>query len=121
MFGLLSYRHDGGSGGKHMDNNGIILNEAVLSGFFTQEEVDGLVSSGEYIPFHTFSTWKRMGFVPRKGSHGWETRLWRKKPAKKDDGEDDAATNEAGYYLAKSFLFHISQCDRLQEDEPCRN
>ena len=98
-----------------MNNMQIIAQEAVASGLFTKQDIEGLLDEGRDIPFHTFSVWKSRGLVPRKGSHGWETRLWKRK-VKKDGGDKNATKEDGeGFYLAKSFLFHIDQCEPIQE------
>ena len=100
-----------------MNNSEIIANEAVASGFFTETEIEELTRSGQDIPFHTFAGWKARRMVPKSGSHGWETRLWKKKNQKKpgEEAAPDLDKNE-GFYLAKSFLYHISQCEEVKED-----
>ena len=100
-----------------MNNTQIIANEAVASGFFTEEEVAELVEEGKDIPFHTFAVWKAAGFVPKAGTHGWECRLWRKKNTKSNVDENEATEEERKreFYLTKSFLFHISQVQRLEK------
>ncbi len=90
------------------------MQEAVASGYCTPEEVEKLTADGKDIPFHTFAYWKNRGLVPKEGSHGWETKLWRRKNVNhicKAD-EDDDIKNQ-GFYLQKAFLFHISQCEPL--------
>ena len=103
-----------------MNNMGIIAKEAVASGFFTEEEVVNLIEEGEDIPFHTYAVWKKMfGMVPKAGTHGWETRLWRRKN-KKDDIEEKETSDDdkkRDFYLTKSFLFHISQVEKIKEDK----
>ena len=99
-----------------MNNSQIIMNEAVASGYCTPEEVERLLSDGKDIPFHTFAAWKKQGLVPKEGSHGWETRLWRKKKLNPADNADTELKNQ-GFFLQKSFLFHISQCEELKEND----
>ena len=99
-----------------MNNSQIIMNEAIESGYCTLEEIEQLLAEGKDIPFHTFSAWKKQGLVPKEGSHGWETRLWRRKKLSPSAKADTEIKNQ-GFYLQKSFLFHISQCEELKEDE----
>ncbi len=104
-----------------MNNATIIANEAVASGFFTEEQIDELISEGQDIPFHTYSIWKKyFGMVPKKGSHGWECKLWRKKDRKSDVKEDDISEEERkrDFYLTKSFLFHSSQVETIADQSP---
>lgn len=98
-----------------MNNRKIIKQEAVASGFFSEDEVKDLIEQNRDIPFHTYSVWRsRYGLVPKKGEHGWQTKLWKHKQ-KKVLEEEDSGKKE--FYLAKSFLFHISQCAKEDEDE----
>ena len=99
-----------------MNNSQIIMQEAVASGYCSQEEVEKLAAEEKDIPFHTFSGWKKHGLVPKEGSHGWETRLWRRKKLS-PSAKADAEIKNQGFFLQKSFLFHISQCEELKEDE----
>ncbi len=100
-----------------MNNAQIIMNEAVASGYCTPEEVEQLLADGKDIPFHTFATWKKKGLVPKEGTHGWQTRLWRKKALNPSDPGSSDVKNQ-GFYLQKSFLFHISQCEEIKEEVP---
>lgn len=108
-----------------MNNMQIIVNEAIASGFFSKEEIKGLIESGKDIPFHTYAVWKSMGFVPMAGTHGWECRLWRKKKNKKEVDEKEMAEvtddeQKRDFYLTKSYLFHISQVEKMNLDnETC--
>ena len=101
-----------------MNNIQIIIRDAVASGYFTEDEVGRLLSEGKDIPFHTYAIWKARGMVPKKGSHGYETMLWRKKGKKPDDADNSEVCEEKdGFYLTKSYLFHISQCERCTEEQ----
>ena len=104
----------GGKDKNNMNNSQIIMNEAIESGYCTPEEVEQLVADGKDTPFHTFAAWKKQGHVPKEGSHGWETRLWRKKKLNPSDKADSEIKNQ-GFFLQKSFLFHMSQCEALKE------
>lgn len=102
-----------------MNNAEIICNEAIASGFYTQEEVEELLSEGLMPEMHTFAVWKsQFNMVPRVGQHGWECRLWRRKN-KKDDIEEQQEASEKDknkdFYLTKSFLFHISQVEKIKD------
>ncbi len=101
-------------------NSEIIAKEAVASGYYTEDEVAALIAEGKDIDFHTFSVWKkRYGLVPKKGTKGWEAKLWR---IKKDRATENGNTapedgQDSQFYLAKSFLFHKSQCVAISEEE----
>lgn len=100
-----------------MTNAEIICNEAVASGFYTEEEVEELLSDGEMPKLHTYAFWKSIGFVPVAGSHGWPCKLWLKKKSKSEIDEQEASEEERkrDFYLTKSFLFHISQVQKIEE------
>ncbi len=99
-----------------MNNSQIIQNEAVASGYMSAEEVERLISEGKEIPFHTFATWKQRGMIPKEGSHGWQTKLWRKRRDRRTDSSTGEVMDQ-GFFLQKCFLFHISQCEELKERE----
>lgn len=106
----------GEKGYKHMNNSQIIMNEAVASGYMSSEEVERLLSDGKDIPFHTYAGWKQRGLIPKEGTHGWETKLWRKKPVSPSAPSNGRIGNQ-GFYLQKSFLFHVSQCEEIKDHE----
>ncbi len=101
-----------------MNNATIICAEAVASGFYTEQEIEKLADAGKMPDFHTYNTWKTLGMVPKRGSKGWQCRLWRKKDKRSDVKEEDVSENELKhqFYLTKSFLFDKSQCELLKED-----
>lgn len=104
-----------------MNNAMIIANEAVASGFYTEEEVKKLISEGRDIQFHTCAVWRdRYNMVPVKGSRGWETWLWRKKNKNSRTDKEESEKSEIGidFYLARSFLFHITQCRPISSENP---
>ena len=78
----------------------------VAAGYMTQAEVDNCIREGIDIPFHTRSVWKKHGMLPRKDERGWETKLWRKR-LRKGKVSDDLDQ----YYLVRSVLYHMSQCE----------
>ena len=90
-----------------MNNDAIIMQEALASGFFTEEELQSFLETGQEIPFHTYAVWKRKGMVPKAGSHGWQTRLWKRKSGMDEGFESD----NNRFFLTKSFLFHETQCE----------
>lgn len=101
-----------------MKNDEIIANEAVYSGFFTEDEVKRIISEGRDLPFHTYGTWKNhFNMIPKRGTHGWSTKLWRHRMVSDNDKE----SNENGqYYLTKATLFHISQVEPIQSNQPVK-
>ncbi len=101
-----------------MNNSQIIINEAIASGYYTKEQIEELAAEGKMPEFHTYAIWKNVfGMVPKRGSKGWETRLWRRKNKKPDTEEESEGSDlNKSFYLTKSFLFHISQMEKLQEE-----
>ncbi len=98
-----------------MNNANIIIQAALNAGFYTESEMEALLEEGKMPEFHTYAIWKQMGLCPRKGTHGYETRLWRKKDKKSDINEEEVNEEERNcdFYLTKAFLFHISQCEPI--------
>lgn len=66
---------------------------------------------------HTFSKWKSMGRVVKKGEHAlFETSLWKFKVRAKDVEETEDVQIEHGkMFLAKAFLFGKSQTEVLED------
>lgn len=107
-----------------MNNDEIIANVAISKGLLTPDEINDLLESGKEIPLHTFHGWeeagKREGITYRikKGEHGIETKLWKKKLKKKSeaDGENQNTDDDQdGFYLAKAYLFWKDQVE-VKED-----
>ena len=90
-----------------MTNSQII--EGVARSIYGNEAVDSMISSGTEIPLHTVQGWNARGsYRVKKGEHGVETKLWKKKkPKDTDDGDIDQ-----GFYLAKAYLFTINQVEK---------
>ena len=95
-----------------MNNANIIIQAAIQAGYYTESEMKSLLEEGKVPEFHTYAVWKQMGLCPKKGEHGYEIRLWRKKVKRCDAKEVDIGEEENGreFYMTKAFLFHISQC-----------
>ena len=90
-----------------MTNTQII--EGVARSIYGDEVVDNMISSGMEIPLHTVQGWNSRGsYRVKKGEHGIETRLWKKKTAKDTDDEG----TDQGFYLAKSYLFTSMQVEK---------
>ena len=85
-----------------MTNREIIMGECALRGI--TEEV------------HTFSKWKSMGRIVKKGEHAlFDTTLWKFKARAKDIEEDKEVQVENGkMFLAKAFLFGKSQTEVMK-------
>ena len=90
-----------------MTNSQII--EGIARDVYGDDAVDNMIRSGIEIPLHTAQGWNMRGsYRIRKGEHGIETKLWKKKVAKE---LDDEGTNQ-GFYLAKSYLFTSMQVEK---------
>ncbi len=99
-----------------MNNTELIIREAVASGYYTEEQIDNMIAEGRMPDFHTYNTWKTLGMVPKLGSKGWECRLWRKKDKKNGVREENPSEElKHQFYLAKSFLFDVTQCEPIKE------
>ena len=89
-----------------MNNEQIIANIAIESGYLTPERVEELINDGQEIPLHTLQGWAHRGFDIKKGEHGIEARIWRKRD--KNKKEDNEVENR-DFYLTKAFLFTADQ------------
>ncbi len=84
-----------------MNNAQIIM--AIATSLYGEKCVTGLVSNGVEIPLHTAKGWADRGYRIKKGEHGIETRLWKKKRGIEGDDIQNP------YYKAKAFLFTADQ------------
>lgn len=107
-----------------MTNEEIIAGVAISSGIYTEEEVNEMLEDGREIPLHTLQGWsvrgKRIGktIKIKKGEHGIETRLWKKKDEKVKDEVEPVNEQEQlnrKFYLAKAYLFTKEQIEILAE------
>lgn len=103
-----------------MTNEEIIADVAISEGLYTEEEVNEMLEEGRELPLHTLQGWsargKRIGktIKIKKGEHGIETRLWKKKEKKvKDEAEsvDEQDLLNRKFYLAKAYLFTKDQIE----------
>ena len=93
-----------------MTNSQII--EGVARSVYGDEAVDSMIRSGVEIPLHTVQGWNSRGpYRVKKGEHGIETKLWKKKTGKNNDDED----TDQGFYLVKSYLFTEMQVEKLEQ------
>ena len=109
-----------------MTNEEIIVEAALASGLYTEEQVAAIMEAGGELPLHTFATWKEKRFVPRKGSKGLKVRLWRHRVKKEAGDVSDPDTlnpfdlnapdpEKGGYYMVTAALFDVSQVQRIKE------
>ena len=101
-----------------MTNQQIIAD--IATSIYGEDAVMTMLENGEDIPLHTVKGWAARGpFKVKKGEHGLETRLWKKRK-KKDAAQDDEEKNAEGgtnrdFYMAKSFLFRADQVEKVAE------
>lgn len=85
-----------------MKNEEII--EKIAREVYGDEAVDTM---GEDLPLHTVKGWKARSYNVKKGEHGIECKLWRKKG--KSEGLNDQ------FYLSKCFLFTKDQVELIEK------
>lgn len=94
-----------------MNNQQII--EQAATAIWGEQAVQEMIASGKGIPLHTAQGWKSLGdYYVRKGEHGLQVRLWRKKKGKIAQAGCDEA--EGSFYLAKAFLFREDQMVKVE-------
>lgn len=80
--------------------------------------VQDMIIKGKDIPLHTLQNWSDRGYRVKKGEHGIETRLWKKRKSKDVLEEDaDQISNNNNFYLTKAFLFRGDQVIKIDESE----
>lgn len=112
-----------------MNNEQLIINVAVQHGLYTMEEVEEIIAKKGELPLHSMLGWKKRSpggyeYKVKKGEHGLETRLWKKRKLKKnekdDSDQDDDAQKKVGksyFYLAKTYLFTLEQVELVKREE----
>ncbi len=99
-----------------MTNAQIIADVAITMGIYTENQIEEFIKAGREIPLHTYQGWASRGnYKVKKGEHGVETRLWRRKV--KTDKIKDNEEPVLEYYLAKAFLFSERQVEKVEEDK----
>ena len=102
-----------------MTNEQIIADIAAT--IYGEDAVTTMIENGEDIPLHTVKGWAARGpFRVKKGEHGIETRLWKKRKRKDKDAsaDEEENTEEAtnrDFYMAEAFLFRVDQVERVAE------
>lgn len=88
-------------------NNNEKIKEIAIS-LYGEEAISKMEESGEDIPLHTIKGWAAIGhYKVKKGEHGIQTKLWKKRNRKDSDEAEDA------YYLAKAYLFSREQIEEV--------
>ena len=98
-----------------MTNEQIIIEQAML--IYGEEAVENMLQAGLEIPLHTVQGWAARGpYRIKKGEHGIETRLWKKRKKKDNvDDENDSELTNSDFYLAKAFLFRGDQIEKVEQ------
>ena len=111
-----------------MNNEQLIMNIAIAHGLYTPEEAQKVIAEEGELPLHSLLGWKKRspaGFEYRikKGEHGIETRLWKRKTGKqieegepKDEVEKEEEPTRRYYYLAKTYLFAEGQVELVKNN-----
>ena len=105
-----------------MNNEQIIYEIAV--GRFGEDAVENMIAEHGEVPLHTMQGWALRGnYRVKKGEHGLECRLWKKKKRKKSeeestdtkDANNEENTDNRDFYLCKSYLFRADQVERVKK------
>ena len=97
-----------------MTNFEIVVNEAILNGVFTEDQVQGQLSEGD-LPLKTFKSWLDAGFIVRKGQKARvQTKLWKMKTRKKSDKTDDEQDKDK-FILVPAYLFTADQVAPIEK------
>ncbi len=102
-----------------MTNEQII--EEVAISVYGAAAVEEMQASGMEIPLHTIQGWASRGpYRVKKGEHGIETRLWKRKKntavhSEEKNVEEEGADAHRGFYLCKSYLFRADQVERVEK------
>lgn len=98
-----------------MTNEQIIAEIAMT--IYGEEAVKKMIESGTDIPLHTVKGWEARGeYRVKKGEHGIETRLWKKRKKKETSTDEEENIDEKrDFYLAKSYLFTHEQVEKRKE------
>ena len=103
-----------------MTNEQIIADIAAT--IYGEDAVFEMLDNGEEIPLHTAKGWNERGYKIKKGQHGIETRLWKKRKKRDIEEQQEIPSEESGelptcreFYLCKSFLFKDEQVERVKK------
>lgn len=99
-----------------MSNEEIIVKSAISAGIFSEEEAAAYIMNGLRLPIHTFSEWKNLGYMVKKGEHAALTvSIWKHKTRKKKDEKTvDAKEENSGFFLTTAYLFTKQQVEAIK-------
>lgn len=110
-----------------MNNEQLIVNIAMEAGLYTEDEIENFLKTYGEIPLHSLQGWKQRSpagyeYRVKKGEHGIETRLWKKRKRKLLDENSDENISKSevtsrDFYLAKTFLFDESQIELVKKGD----
>ena len=98
-----------------MTNEQIIAQ--IAARVYGEETVLQMIEEGKEIPLHTVQGWASRGpYRVKKGEHGIECQLWKKKKRKEKQEESQGEENtidstNKDFYLCKSYLFKEDQVE----------
>ena len=95
-----------------MTNEQIIAD--IAGSIYGADTVMAMVENGDDIPLHTVKGWSERSYHVKKGEHGLETRLWKKRQKKNHSTDNEGKTDDASeseFYLAKAYLFRLDQVE----------
>lgn len=96
-----------------MNNKQIIAETAISAGIYTKEQVDDFIRNGKDVPLHTSKGWKSRGnYIIKKGEHGVEAKLWKKKENEEDRKKGNP---DSDFFHVKAFLFSENQVEIDEE------
>ncbi len=95
-----------------------VTNEQIIAdialSIYGEDAVTTMLKKGEDIPLHTLKGWMARGnYKVKKGEHGIETRLWKKRKKRENAETDEESDGE--FYLTKAFLFRKDQIEIVKE------
>ena len=103
-----------------MTNEQIIAD--IAASIYGEDAVMDMIENGEDIPLHTVKGWAARGpYRIKKGEHGIETKLWKKRKKKNQEESSDQEESEddrhnRDFYLAKAYLFTADQIEKGDND-----
>ena len=101
-----------------MTNEQIIAD--IAGSIYGIDAVMDMVENGDDIPLHTVKGWSERSYHVKKGEHGLETRLWKKRKKKNPSTDDEEKTDDeskSDFYMAKAYLFRQDQVIPVSDTE----
>lgn len=100
-----------------MTNLQIVINDAIASNIFTDEQIEAYLSEGD-LPLKTFSEWKSAGFTVKRGQQAClKTRIWMPKRPKKESKPDSDSDSDNGFVLVPAHFFSAEQVVKYDKSQ----